>query len=267
MKKNLLYAALIGLFSLSACSQFKKSGSSQKNGTAMTTDTITDKKWILVELAGKPVAEKINDKEPFLLLQTADNRYAASGGCNGLGGSFTLTAPNKIKFTQGMSTMMACEDMTIESGITKALLAADHYTSDGKTLSLHQAKMAPLAKFKAADVAVNTHALNGTWEVNYVSGSRIAFDGLYPGKKPTITFNLPAAKASGNSSCNNYNIAFTITGNSIKFAEPMSTRMACEGDGEGVFFKTLKTVSQYSVNGTTLNLIMGDIAVMRLEKK
>lgn len=233
----------------------------------MASDIITDKKWKLIELSGSPVADKINGKQPFILLQAVDNRYSAMAGCNGLGGTFTLLDNNHIKFTQGMSTMMACENMAIETGLNNALVVADNYTISGNILSLNKARRAPLARFQAVDAGTETHALNGTWELNYISGPRIAFEGLYPGKKPRMTFNLPDTTARGNSSCNNYSTAFHLDGNNIKFAEPMSSKMACEGNGEATFFSTLKTISKYSVSGTTLNLIMGDIAVMRLEKK
>jgi len=43
--------------------------------------------------------------------------------------------------------------------------------------------------------------------------------------------------------------------------------MACEGNGEPVYFKTLKTLTSYSGDENTLTLIMGDIAVMRFTKK
>lgn len=235
--------------------------------TTMKNDPIIGIKWKLTELNGKPVADKINGKVPFLQLLETDGRYTASGGCNGIGGEYTLSKNGRIKFSQGMSTMMACEDMDVEDQLKKVLAAADNYTINGNTLSLNKARMAPLARFEAVETSVAGNELEGTWEVDYVSGVRIAFAGLYPNRKPTITFNIADNKAYGNSSCNNFNTTFTIDGNNIKFNDPASTRMACPGEGEAVFFKTLKTVSKYSVSGNTLNLIMGDIAVIRLQKK
>lgn len=266
MKQILFYSALACLLSLYACSSFKKSNTAKTPGP-VTNTVITDTKWRLIELKGSPVPNKVNDKEPFILLQAGDNRYSATAGCNGLGGTFTLSGTNGIKFSQGMSTMMACDNMEIENGLNQALVAADNYTVKGNILSLNKGRMAPLARFRLAEPGKDHHVLNGTWEVNYVSAMGVDFDGLYPDRKPTITFDLPGLKASGNSSCNNYNIAFTIEGNNIRFADPASTKMACPGNGESAFFKTLKTVNRYDVHGTTLNLIMGDIAVMRLEKK
>jgi heat shock protein HslJ len=138
---------LLCVLSLSACKIFKKTDAS-KNGETVQTNVITDRKWKLIELAGKPVADKINGKEPFILLHTKDNRYSGSAGCNGLGGEFTLQGL-RVKFTQGMSTMMACENMEIENELKRVLNMADNYSLSGDNLSLNKAKMAPLARFKA----------------------------------------------------------------------------------------------------------------------
>lgn len=138
------FTILVFVLSMSACSIFKKTSEDTKQ-----TNVITDRKWKLVELAGKPVADNVNDKEPFILLQKKDSRYSASGGCNGMGGTFTLQDNGRIKFSQGMSTMMACENMEIENGLREALRAADNYSLNGDDLSLNKARMAPLARFKA----------------------------------------------------------------------------------------------------------------------
>jgi heat shock protein HslJ len=115
----------------------------------------------------------------------------------------------------------------------------------------------------------DTTLLNGTWELNYISGPRIAFEGLYPEKKPTITFDVAGNKVMGNSSCNSFNGKLNVTGNKINFNEPMAmTRMMCPGDGETTFMETLKKVDSWSVtDGKTLNLLMGDVAMMRFSKK
>jgi heat shock protein HslJ len=118
---------------------------------------------------------------------------------------------------------------------------------------------------KMADIT----ALNGSWELNYISGPRIAFDGLYPQKKPTITFDVSISKVMGNTSCNNFNGKLNVTGNKINFNEPMAmTRMMCQGQGETTFIETLKKIDSWTVtDGNTLNLIMGDLAMMRFSKK
>jgi heat shock protein HslJ len=144
MKRLQLLTLTICALSFSACSIFKKSDA----GSQQTT-VITDRKWKLVELYGNPVADQVNGKEPFLQLHTTDSRYSASGGCNGIGGNFSLEGNGRIKFSAGMSTKMACDNMEIENGLTKALMTADNYSLSGDDLSLNKAKMAPLARFKA----------------------------------------------------------------------------------------------------------------------
>lgn len=110
--------------------------------------------------------------------------------------------------------------------------------------------------------------LGGTWELSYISGPRIAFNGLYPGNKPKMTFALSDKRVSGNSSCNSFSGKLVADDTSINFNEPMiATKMACPGEGEAVFFETLKKVNKYTITGdTTLNFMMGDIAIMRFRK-
>lgn len=117
-----------------------------------------------------------------------------------------------------------------------------------------------------------TTTLEGTWELNYITGPRIAFNGLYPDKKPTITFDLKENKVAGNNSCNQYFGKLQVNGNKINFkdAKMGMTMMACmDNQGEMTFMKTLEQIDSYSISedGKTLNFIMGDIAMMRFEKK
>jgi heat shock protein HslJ len=124
---------------------------------------------------------------------------------------------------------------------------------------------------KKSAIVPESSKLTGDWVLNYISGPRIAFDGLYPNKKPTITFDTSANRVNGNTSCNNFNGKLNVDGNKISFAEPMAmTRMACmDGNGETVFMETLQKINSYSItdDGKTLNLIMGDIALMRFSKQ
>ena len=113
--------------------------------------------------------------------------------------------------------------------------------------------------------------LEGTWELTYITGPRIAFDGLYPNKKPNINFNTKENVVSGNNSCNSYTGKLIVTENKIDFTQPMiSTKMMClDGQGEQVFMNTLSKVTSYTISddGKTLNFISGDIPTMRFTKK
>lgn len=265
MKKNIVFigAALI-LLVVQACGVFKG-----KNSTDVeTTQSIYDKTWKLTELNGKAVPDKVNGKEPSISFDVESQRYSASGGCNGLGGTFSIKN-NKIEFSQGMSTMMACPDMSVEDGfktIFGKTLAYD-IQKDGENdiLVLKDGKTV-VAKF-SNNSSVSSAQLSGTWELDYISGPRIAFEGLYPDKKPTIQFDLDNGRIHGTGSCNNYNARVKLDNHSINIGAIASTKMMCPHiQGEDTFFQTLQKINKFSVSEDQLTLIMGDIAMMRFKK-
>jgi heat shock protein HslJ len=87
--------------------------------------------------------------------------------------------------------------------------------------------------------------------LNYISGPRIAFEGLYPNKEPQLVFAIPKLEVGG-----------------INFGDGRSTMMACEGIGEPTFLKTLKQVNGYAVSDENVpTLLVGDVAMMRFVKK
>ncbi len=113
----------------------------------------------------------------------------------------------------------------------------------------------------------NDQLFNTTWELEYLSGPRIAFNGLYPDKKPTISFNKTTNKVEGSNSCNGYSAKYNLNGNDISFGEPDPTTMMYCGEGEQIFLNTIKKVNKYNI-GTdgTLNLLIDDVYMMRFKK-
>ncbi len=117
-----------------------------------------------------------------------------------------------------------------------------------------------------------TPILTGSWELDYIAGSTLIFQELYPRKRPTIIFDTLNNLVSGSTSCNNYVGKLIVNDRKIDFSGPLAvTKMACldsKGNGENLFLETLKKVNNYSLNpDSTLNFIMGDIAIMRFSKK
>jgi heat shock protein HslJ len=266
MKKSitLFVASVVLLFGASSCSVFKGKDTQQVS----INQNIYGTKWKLIELNGETIADKINGKEPFLSFDKETSRYSASGGCNGLGGTFEVKG-KEIKFSPGMSTMMACMDMSVEDGFRTIFGKTVKFDLEegeiSQVLTLKNGKNT-IAKFRAL-TDDNTAQLNGTWELDYISGPRIAFEGLYPNKKPTIQFDLENSRISGNGSCNNYNGSVKIDGQQISFGAIASTKMMCQDiKGEDLYFQTLEKVNTFSVIDGQLNFIMGDIAIMRFKK-
>lgn len=110
--------------------------------------------------------------------------------------------------------------------------------------------------------------LTGEWELNYITGVRIAFNGLYPDAKPSLNFKAPFTEVSGNTSCNGFSTKLTVDGNKMTISQPGAMTMRhCEGEGEMRFMEMMKKVTAYSVDDKILTLLQDDIAVMRFTKK
>lgn len=122
-----------------------------KQGTAASSGKpgdIAGKTWKLTEINGRSLTLVHPEANPHFMLNMADMRYTGHGGCNGVGGTFEIQPQAmRIKFNQGMSTMIACDDLATERAFTQVLLTADNYSVNGDTLMLNKARMAPLAKF------------------------------------------------------------------------------------------------------------------------
>ncbi len=114
--------------------------------------SLVGKRWKLVEIMGKPVADMDLMKEPFIeLTGEADGwRFAGNDGCNNIMGSYEMGDAGTISFSKPASTMMACPKGDLQQEMADVLGQADNFTmsEDGATLSLNKARMAPLARFE-----------------------------------------------------------------------------------------------------------------------
>ena len=149
--KNLvvILTMVVGILSFNACKSSKEVAKTNNN-SVQNEKGITEKHWKLIELNGNPVTLGIGQSEPYIILKDGEeHRFIGNGSCNNISGMYELGEHNRIKFSRGISTLMACPNMEIESGLLKALESADNYTlsADGK-LSLNRARMAPLARFE-----------------------------------------------------------------------------------------------------------------------
>lgn len=127
------------------------------------------------------------------------------------------------------------------------------------------------SKKAVVDSADSPTSLNGSWELNYITGTRLAVSELYANKKPMVNFNIAESKVNGNTGCNSFTGMITSArAGKIIFDESMAmTKMYCEGQGETVFMDNMKKVKGYSITdeGKTLHLKTGDTDLMRFEKK
>lgn len=223
-------------------------------------------RWYLSEVNQRQIRSEAGRLAYLTFSPGQVNTVAGFTGCNRLSGTFTINGNYEIKFSPLAVTKMAClnGDQT-ESLFLPALAKANRWEVDNNVLKFFNGST-EVAKFTAVETTASK--LDGNWELNYISGIRIAFDGLYPEKKPFIRFWLGDAIISGNTSCNGFSSKYTMKDNAIKFDSPLSTMMACPGNGEKTFTDMLQKVNKYALSDdNTLNLMIGDVAVMRFVRK
>lgn len=128
----------LSVFSVLFILLFQCKSAEKNTSTARLENTY----WKLAEMNGMPVETPENAKEVHIVLAAEgdEKRIRGFGGCNGLGGNYTVS-DNKVKFTV-LSTKMFCDRMDVENYLTKALSEADSYVIKGETLELFQGNTA-----------------------------------------------------------------------------------------------------------------------------
>ncbi len=248
------------------CAAMQTSCSSTQPTGSGGSETLYQFQWNLAELNGKAVNLSMLPNMSFTPGQV--NRVSGSTGCNRFTGIFETGKSNFIKFLPLAVTKMACAGENVEADLLAAFNKANNFSIANNKLSLNNGGVT-LATFNGVSVSNNNAIkLNGSWELSYITGPRIAFDGLYPGNKPQLNFAIPSTTVNGNTSCNSFTSVITTNGNMISFADPRATKMACQGVGEATFLKLLKEVNQFSFdNENTLVLSRETIPLMRFTKK
>lgn len=109
---------------------------------------LVGKKWKLVEMNGRPVANTAGEPDYFIQLDNKENRIYGFAGCNNFFGNYELNEGLRVKFSQIGSTMMACPDMNTEKELFQILETVDNYTVRNNILELNKARMMPMARFE-----------------------------------------------------------------------------------------------------------------------
>lgn len=114
-------------------------------------EQIEGKYWKLITLYGKPVVmAKNQEREVHFKLSQSDKVFSGFTGCNSISGSYHLEQGFIIRFSQILTTLMACPDIDInEQELFEVFELTNNYTISNGNLSLNIGKRAPLAVFKA----------------------------------------------------------------------------------------------------------------------
>lgn len=107
-------------------------------------------KWRLVELDGKRIeTAKSPEKEPFIIINTAQKTYLGFGACNRFAGTLKAFSETEMAFNHGPATLSDCPEMDLETKLFYALSSAKTYSKAGNMFMLSGLNNAALAKFEA----------------------------------------------------------------------------------------------------------------------
>ncbi len=141
MSKSLkLRVGLLALILVSACQQ-RAVLSDAKSSEPISLYS----KWQLIELNGRTLQVSDGLKTPVITVEK-EGRISGNASCNNFFGSFETDNAFRLKFSKMGSTMMACNDMSLEREFLQKLEVVDNFTLSGDTLSLNKARMTPLLR-------------------------------------------------------------------------------------------------------------------------
>lgn len=109
----------------------------RKNGNPL----VDNKKWKIVEIYGQKVEG--GEDEFFMNFNAEDSKVYAKIDCNLMNWDYKIRNELQIEFSNGLSSLMFCPD-SLEDQFIEAINQADNISTDGKTLSINKARMAPM---------------------------------------------------------------------------------------------------------------------------
>jgi heat shock protein HslJ len=110
--------------------------------------TLEDTTWALLELNGKTITVTVNDKAPYLELNSKKASAYGFGGCNRFFGSYETSGSSLTLGAMGATRMACPEGMDEEQELLAALAAVTRYEIHGSKLMLF-ADRALVARFEA----------------------------------------------------------------------------------------------------------------------
>ncbi|WP_276877369.1 META domain-containing protein [Chryseobacterium joostei] len=128
-------------------------------GLALNCSAVPDKnpylqrQWMMISFGGFSKEELVANKAEVNLTGKMENgkiQGSAFMGCNRMSFTFEFKKDGKVKISQGVSTMKACQNMSLEASFQKKLETMTKYTIEGHFLTLSDDNGNSM-KFVAAD--------------------------------------------------------------------------------------------------------------------
>ena len=152
MKQVIFYGIIVLMIGMVSCKSRQAGSNKSTSDSTVAADTkkaIVEKYWKLTAVFGEPVITPEGGREAHIILKQEDNRVNGNTGCNSLGGTYTLEAGNKIRFSQMVTTLMMCLNNNVETKFKNALEKTDHFVVNGDTLRFFDSNKEHVASFEA----------------------------------------------------------------------------------------------------------------------
>lgn len=98
------------------------------------------------------------------------------------------------------------------------------------------------------------YQLHDFWTLQRLNGTEITAQDTMR-QRPALQFDLKNGKIYGNTGCNQLSGGLSIEGDSLSFASPITTKMACPGDMESRFLDAFAKVNRYDISQQVLRLL------------
>jgi heat shock protein HslJ len=214
--------------------------------------TLNGKTYLSTAVQGKILAPGTRIQLGF-----KDGQVSASGGCNSMGGAYTITG-NRLSATQLITTDMGCDQPRMQQDQWLAkLLGGVTVTLAGDTLTLDDGA---------------THMTMLDREIanpdKPIAGTTWVLDGIVTGSTassvPTgVTASIVIANGHVDveSGCNTGGATVTVQPNALTFGPMVLTKRACQAEAmavESAMTGVLRNTAAYSIDADVLTITTGD---------
>jgi len=194
-----------------------------------------------------------SDPSKYVLALLPEGQLALQADCNRGNGTYT-TSGSQLTLKPGAITLAACPPDSQGTIFLRDLQWVVSYVRDGENLVLNMQIDSGNIIFSPQPQA----SLTGTtWRVQSVNNGRGGVQSVVAGTQLSMTFGDDGT-VSGETGCNTFRGAYTVTDATIEFSPLITTRRACASEAasaqEQAFLAALGASTRYELSGDRLIL-------------
>ena len=207
--------------------------------------------WVRTQYSDDSVVQSRNPNQ-YTLAFMDDGRVAIRADCNTGSATYTTDGTGGLTIQPGIMTLAACPPGSQDTVFLRDLMQTATYVFDGPQLVLNMRLDSGNMYFSPQSP---TALVGPTWRVTGINNGMQAVVSTVSGTQVSMQF-ADDGRVSGDTGCNLYNGAYTLSGASITFGPMATTRRACASDDanaqEQQFLTALGNITTYELNGDRL---------------